>query len=66
MHNEEVKNVRRGCRGYPFPIRGRVESVKTTPSRAASADALAARGELGTAIRDASAPASPSKLGVHV
>eukprot|EP00965_Chrysotila_dentata_P132600 4384825-Pleurochrysis_carterae.AAC.1 len=63
MHIEEVKSVRRGCRGYPFPIRGRGGSVGTTPSRAASADAFAAHGELGTAIRDASAPASPSKLG---
>eukprot|EP00965_Chrysotila_dentata_P109384 3615071-Pleurochrysis_carterae.AAC.1 len=54
------------CRGYPFPIRGRGGSCGTAPSRAASADAFAPRGESRTATRDASASASPSKLGVHV
>eukprot|EP00965_Chrysotila_dentata_P147722 4876405-Pleurochrysis_carterae.AAC.1 len=39
-----------------------VSLAGTTPSRAASADAFAACGELGTALRDASASASPSEF----
>eukprot|EP00965_Chrysotila_dentata_P253198 6211118-Pleurochrysis_carterae.AAC.2 len=66
MQVEEGKRAYRGCRVYPFPIRGWGGSSGTTPSRAASADAFAARGHLGTAIQYASALASPSKAGVHV
>eukprot|EP00965_Chrysotila_dentata_P063941 2118797-Pleurochrysis_carterae.AAC.1 len=51
---------------HTFPIRGRGEAYGTIPSRAASAKAFAARGELSTANRDASTSASPSKPGVHV
>eukprot|EP00965_Chrysotila_dentata_P019635 652165-Pleurochrysis_carterae.AAC.1 len=43
-----------------------VSPAGTTPSRAASADAFAARGESGTAFRNARASASPSKPGVYV
>eukprot|EP00965_Chrysotila_dentata_P046580 1547450-Pleurochrysis_carterae.AAC.2 len=63
MHVEEVKKV------YvvnPSRSEAGVSHAGTLPSRAASADAFAARGELGTAIQDASASASPSKSGVRV
>eukprot|EP00965_Chrysotila_dentata_P098357 3251412-Pleurochrysis_carterae.AAC.2 len=63
MHVEEDRSVRRGFQGYPFPIRGRGGFCGTTPSQAASADAFAAYGDLGVAIRYASA--SPSTSGVH-
>eukprot|EP00965_Chrysotila_dentata_P060457 2003873-Pleurochrysis_carterae.AAC.1 len=67
MHVEEVK------REYVVDVEANLPdprpsgSYGTTPSRAASADAFAARGLLGTPdIQHASAPASPSKSGVYV
>eukprot|EP00965_Chrysotila_dentata_P176507 5828233-Pleurochrysis_carterae.AAC.1 len=62
MHIEEGRSVRRGCRGYPFPIRGGGGCCETTPSQAALADAFAACGDIGTAIQYASASPSTSKV----
>eukprot|EP00965_Chrysotila_dentata_P155452 5135744-Pleurochrysis_carterae.AAC.1 len=50
MNVKEGRSVRRGCRGYPFPIRGGGGFCGTTPSLAASADAFAACGDLGTSM----------------
>eukprot|EP00965_Chrysotila_dentata_P097210 3213016-Pleurochrysis_carterae.AAC.1 len=68
MHVEEVKKVHVvDVEATPSRSKAGVSPAGTTPSRAALADAFAARGELGTTvIRYASASASPSKLGSRV
>eukprot|EP00965_Chrysotila_dentata_P162944 5381115-Pleurochrysis_carterae.AAC.1 len=67
MHVGEVKKVHVvDVEATPSRSEDGVSPAGIPPSRAASADASAARGELGTAVRDPSASASPSKLGVHV
>eukprot|EP00965_Chrysotila_dentata_P089027 2939078-Pleurochrysis_carterae.AAC.1 len=67
MHVEEVKEVHVvDVEATLSRSEAGVSAAGTTPSRATSVDAFAARGELGTAIRYASAFASPSKPGAHV
>eukprot|EP00965_Chrysotila_dentata_P067396 2230555-Pleurochrysis_carterae.AAC.2 len=67
MHVEEVKKVYVvDVEATPSQSKAGVSPAGTTPSRAASADAFAPRGELGTTIKDASASASPSIPGVYV
>eukprot|EP00965_Chrysotila_dentata_P059286 1968079-Pleurochrysis_carterae.AAC.1 len=58
MHVEEVKKVNvMDVEAPPFRSEAGVDPAGTTPSRAASADAFAARGDLSKAIRYASSPA---------
>eukprot|EP00965_Chrysotila_dentata_P022575 747687-Pleurochrysis_carterae.AAC.1 len=67
MHVEEVEKVHVvDVEAAPSRSEVGVSPAGTTPPRAASVNAFAARGELGTAIKGASASASPSKPGVHV
>eukprot|EP00965_Chrysotila_dentata_P038589 1281495-Pleurochrysis_carterae.AAC.1 len=60
MHVEEVKVYVADVEVTPSRSEAGVGLVGTIPSRATSADAFAACGELGTVTRDASASASPS------
>eukprot|EP00965_Chrysotila_dentata_P240705 6203865-Pleurochrysis_carterae.AAC.1 len=67
MQVEEVKKVYViDVEATPFQSEAGVGPAGTTLSRASLADAFAAHGDFGTAIRYASASASPSKSGGHV